>query len=796
MKVHKRPWLRAAGSGLLSAAALSSGAAFAQTQTTALEEVVVTAERRETNLQETAVSVTAIDSEAIADLHVQNIRELADFVPNLAITPSQYGDAAPNVIIRGVGGGQSLQSFGAASERNVAMYIDGLYYPRTFGSIMNVTEIESVEVLRGPQGTLFGRNTTGGAISYRSKKASITDGLSGFAEVEAGDYGLFNYKGGINLPMGENWAALIQAAKLKRDGYVERGSDPVNDDDTVATSLQIHGEPTEDFTFDFSYSFSDSETNGTPSNFTQLTWNEAAAPPGDITAGLRGHLGALSKYLVLAGQPRLGQNDARLLLGNDKVPRYCILDDNDPFTMGELCDTFNKRNMHAASVKMAYDINDNIQVSSLTGGIVTDVDTRTDSYYTGAYARDFKQGSNSFQQELQVNFNYDNWHAVGGVVYFSETADEYELTTERLMTSFANNSDVLRRRRLETYDYGTESWATYGQGSYSFTKWFELTGGLRYSQDNKDARIRVLPTRDEDRNRLAFGEESWDSLDWKVSAQFRVNDDLMFFVGQSKAFKAGIADDASAEISLPQATLPYILPVQFADPEEVTALEIGMRSEWFDNRLRLNLTYFDQDWKDRHTSQQTSVDLGPPIGTILVFSTVNERSVINIKGVEAEAVYAITDSLTFNAAYGYTDAEASDRPGYILDSVPKFNASAGLSHGLDIFGGRFTSTLTYSYRDTSYSFSVTDPSDTDPSTIKGYGLANLNFGFKPDTGNWQVSLYARNLLDKEYTMGSFAVAGYGNTSFAGAGPYNVDPRVQFAGIPRTVGATFRYNFGR
>jgi iron complex outermembrane recepter protein len=796
MKSSRYPWLRSAGTTcLLSVGALATGQSLAQTPAAAsLEEVVVTAERRESDLQETAVSVTAISSEKIAETHAANVRELAEYVPNLTIMPSQYGDAAPNVVIRGVGGGASLQSFGAAAERNVAMYIDGLYYPRSFGSIMKVTEVESVEVLRGPQGTLFGRNTTGGAISYHSKKASLENGLSGFVEGEAGNYGLLNFKGSINLPLGERWAALLGAARLNRDGYVERGNDPVNDDDTVAGHLQVHGEPTDQFTVDLSYSYTDSETHGTPSNFIRLTWNENPNP-ADITAGLRGHLGALSRYLVAAGQGRLVPNDPRLILGSGNVPRYCILDDNDPFTMGELCDTFNKNTMHVGSLRLAYDLNDNIQVSSLTGGIDTDVDTRTDSYYTGAYARDFAQQSTSFQQELQINFNYDNWHAVGGMVYFKEDAKEKELTTERLMTSFANNTDVLRTRRREEYKYTTDSYAAYGQASYSFTSWFELTGGLRYSEDKKTARIKIIPTPADARNRLSQGEKSWTSTDYKVSAQFRPMQDVMLFVSRSKAFKAGIADDASAELAgIPD--LPAVNPILWANPEEVVAWEAGIRSEWFDNRLRVNLTYFDQDWKDRHTSATTTVDLGPPIGPILVFGTVNDPGIINIKGVEAELTYAITDSLTADFSYGYTDAESNQNPNFTLDSVPKFNYTAGLSHSMDVFGGKVSSTLNYTYRDKSYSFSVTEPDRNDPGLVDSYGLINANLSYTPDSGNWTASIYGRNLADEDYNMGSFAISGYGNTSFAGAGPYNVDPRVQFPGLPRTFGATLRYNFGR
>lgn len=792
---------------LLATAALAASQAIAQSADEGLSEVVVTAERRTTDLQETALSITAIGEETISEMGVSNVRELAEFVSNLSIMPSQYGDAAPQVTIRGVGGGQALQSFGAAGERNIAMYVDGLYYPRTFGSIMGVTEIESVEVLKGPQGTLFGRNTTGGAINYTSKKARLGT-LNGFAELEAGNHGRLNYKGAINLPLGEQWALLLQGADLNYDGYVKRGDQHLNNSLTTAGSLQLHGEPTDNLTVDFRYTRSDFHTNGTPSNFVQLTWNENVAPPTDITRGLRGHLGALSKYLQLTGQGRLQQNDPRIILGRGHVPAYCLLDDNDPLTMGEMCETFNDTKMDVVNLKLGYDVNDHIQLSSLTGGIHTDVETRTDSYYTGGYARDFSQGSRSFQQEFQLNLNYEKWHAVTGLVYFKEEATEYELTTERLMTGNADPTpippsvtpravsdvDVLRTRRLENYSYGTDSYAAYGQASYSFTKWLELTGGLRYSDDKKDGKIVYTPTPPADlRDRIATGEKSWSSTDYKASLQVRPKDDLMFYVSQSKAFKAGIINDGAAELAGPNVN--HNMPLQFANPEEVTAFEVGMRSEWLDRKLRVNLTYFDQDWKNRHTSGTQNVDLGPPTGVILVFTTVNDPGIINMKGFEADIAYKIFGGLTFTGSYGRTEAESSADPDFVLDSVPKYNYVAGLRYSKGLFGGSLDTSVNYSYRASSFSFSTADPDPNDTSFNSGYGLWNANISYRPDSGRWSLSLYGRNLADKEYNFGSFAIDGYGAPSFGGSGAVNVIPNVQFNGQPRTYGATFRYNFG-
>lgn len=805
MKQPRHTWLRTAGTTcLVSVGALAAGQSIAQEAGTGLEEVIVTAQRRTTDLQETPVSITAISADKIESTHATNVRELAEFVPNLSIMPSQYGDAAPNISIRGVGGGAALQSFGAASERNVAMYIDGLYYARVFGSVMKVTEVAGVEVLRGPQGTLFGRNTTGGAISYTSKKASLADGFSGYLQVEGADYNTFNYKANVNIPLGERWAALVGAAKLDTDGYVERGGEPLNNDDTVAGVFNLHGEPTDSLTLDLNYSYTDSETNGTPSNFVRLTWTEI---PGDPTAGLRGHLGALSQAFIAQGDGRLVQNDPRLILGSGEVPRYCILDDLDPYTMGELCETFNKNKMHVASLKAVYAFNDNIKLTSLTGTIDLAVDTLTDSYYTGGYARIFDQESTSLQQEFQVNFDYDNWHAVAGLVYFKEDAREHETTIERLMTSsngginpvtglpnpVVYGPSIQRERRNEDYDYTTESVAAYGQASYSITPWWEITGGLRYSEDTKEGHIfhtpAVSPPPAVPRTVVVDGENDWNSTDYKASMQFRPWEDFMFFVSRSKAFKAGIANDASAEQSTTGMPPGQVrLPMLWLNPENVIANEVGVRTEWFDNRLRANVTYFDQDWEDRHTANTRTIN------GFLVFETINSPGVINIKGFEVESLLAITDSLTASFNYGLNEVESNTNPTFILDSVPRYNYTLGLDHVWEgILGGSLTSNLTYSYRDSSYSFSVDNADEDSPSYSAAYGLYNASFEYTHDSGRWSVTVYGKNLADEEYTFGSFAIAGYANPSFA-ANAINAEPGVVFYGPPRTFGATIRYNF--
>ena len=199
----------------LGGVAASTGAFAAET--TALEEIVVTSERREMELQDTPMSVMALSAEGLEAKGVDNLMELADFTPNLSIKGGRTGgNNAPVFSIRGIGGGG-----GATGERGVALYIDGIYVPRTSGSIFKVFDIERSEVLRGPQGTLFGRNSEGGAIRLFTRQP--TNEFDAYVRGTLGNYDQ-DISAMVNVPIGDNLAIRAQAAYLDEEGYVTRAT--------------------------------------------------------------------------------------------------------------------------------------------------------------------------------------------------------------------------------------------------------------------------------------------------------------------------------------------------------------------------------------------------------------------------------------------------------------------------------------------------------------------------------------------------------------------------------------------
>jgi iron complex outermembrane recepter protein len=771
--------------------AFAALAASASVHAQVLDEVVVTAQRRETDLQSTPLAITAVNAEIMEQKGVENLEQLAAFVPNLTVIPTfAYGDAVPKITMRGVGAG-GFPTWGIAAESAVAIYIDGMYFSRNPTSILGLSEIESVEVLRGPQGTLFGRNTTGGAISYRTFKAS-TQNLDGYAEVQVGSFNERNGKAGINIPLSDTWGLRIAAGDLTRDGQIQRGPIDYGGVNTQVGRLALHGDLTDKLTTDLAASYTKSHTNGEAQEFVSFD-----VPPG-ATVGRQ--MGALSLQLQARGEAPIGDNDPRVVMGDGKLPYYCVVDDADPYTFGSLCDTYRKYDLTSATAKFNYDLNDHVKLSSLTGFMKGSSDALIDAINIGTWARKLWQSFSSVQQEFQVNLNYDRWNAVGGLIYYWEDADEGEDTFEAdLRPCFTCTTDAQRatwnlaernrvlagipiHRRRENYWQTTESMAAFAQATYNLTDKWEITGGVRYTEDKKDGRIEYLPN-------AVFepfyayanvtGKESWDAVDYRVSTQYQITDDFMVYVAQSKAYKAGIMNDASVELTIGSGHPT----MAFTEPEDVVSDEIGFRSEWFDKRLRFNVTYFDMTWGNR-TGNTTVNDreTGQPH-----FVSINQPNVTS-KGYELDAMFAITNSLTWTGALSHNKARQKNNPRFVLAGNAEDNWNMGLTHNWSLIsGGSLTSSINYSWTGPVYTFDTEEGSENTPNATPEYTFTSARVAYTPKSGNWTVAIYSQNLFDKKISYGRWSLGDF----YGGTG---TDPQQEMRALPRTIGASFRYNF--
>ncbi len=405
---------------LLSTAALSAGTAVAQV----LEEVVVTAERRETALQDTPISIVALSSETLERKGVEDVADVALFTPNLAITGSRgFGNNQPTFSIRGISGGG-----GATSERGVALYIDGIYVPRTSGSVFKVFDIERIEVLRGPQGTLFGRNSTGGAIRIVTKQPGKE--FESYLRATLGNFERRDISGMVNIPVNDRFSLRAQAAYLHEDGYVRRGSQNLGGSEDKLARLQAAFDVTDDVKITHRRVCTAARrSDGSPNVFE--TFDMA---PGIIQGNFADWL---SDALQASGQPRLATvDDPRIVRGARQDPDFCLMDDFDP-DWDKACEQRNDNDYYQVDATVAWSLSDALSLTSTTGYSKLDHKGLTDWPLLGMEYRPDDVDSEVFYQELQLNAGLFGGKVdyVTGLNYFSEDSGAATVTINRRSTS-------------------------------------------------------------------------------------------------------------------------------------------------------------------------------------------------------------------------------------------------------------------------------------------------------------------------------------------------------------------------
>src|SRR5687768_4734201 len=360
--------------GAISLAALCAGLCFAtpisaQAQDPAQDEaaqeenadefgntIIVTSERRATNLQDTPLSVVAITDEAAAAKGIEDLEDLSKFTPNLSITPTRGGgNNSAYFVIRGIGGGG-----GATGERGVGLYVDGIYMPRTSGAVLRVLDIDRIEVLRGPQGTLFGRNSTGGAIRIFSKQP--TDELEGSVRATVANMDRTDLVFTINLPVAEGVAMRAQGAYLDQGGFVERGTEELGAERDIIGRLQLRVEPSDRLQATLGLMYNESKANGTP-----LVFAEFDMRPG-IDGVIQGNYADwINDAFKLAGQaPLAAYNDPRIVRGPYQATDLCFIDDFNP-DYDPACNQSLEDEYWQADLNIVYELSDTVSLSSVSG---------------------------------------------------------------------------------------------------------------------------------------------------------------------------------------------------------------------------------------------------------------------------------------------------------------------------------------------------------------------------------------------------------------------------------------------
>ncbi|MFO1502384.1 MAG: TonB-dependent receptor [Steroidobacteraceae bacterium] len=812
------------------AVALASVPALAAEQEQ-LDEVVITAERRSTNLQDTPLSIQAITAEVMEQKGLADLADVALYTPNLSISGSRgSGNNQPTFAIRGISGGG-----GATSERGVALYIDDIFVPRTSGSIFKMLDLERVEVLRGPQGTLFGRNSEGGAVRLITKQP--THAFEAYLKADVGNFSHRDFIGMLNMPIGDNMAFRIQAAHLEENGYVKRGPERLGGSEDWIGRAQLAIDLNDDVKLTLSGLYTYSWSGGSPN--IMKNWDMSPGINNDgvaASAAIQGNYADwISDWLQASGQPRLAiVNDDRLVKGDYTAPGFCFLDDGNP-DWDAACAQKNNNRYYQGDARLAWKLGADTTASFSLGFARLDHSGITDWQYLGTENRPDIVHSKVLNAEALLNSALfgGKVDVVTGLNLFQEKSDTDASNHTVRGTSVFNattggsaNSNAwagVYTVASQAVAQKTQSAGLFGSATWHMTDKFNFTGGLRLSYDKKNidylrrggsgpaptfpgqsAANDFVPSYAGANGATSIavhGDDHWSVLDWRGTLDYHFTDDIMGYATVSKAFKDGQFSYTVVANLSPDAQSSIIRPI---DPEKVINYEAGLRTTWLDGRLRFNPTGYYMVWSNRQSSQQQACAAGDPSCPtgfrIVILNTGN----VDVWGVEADAQFALTDHLTLDGSMGTTRYKLNpvlNSGPYMFPEQPELSYNLGMNYKwTEEKWGDFVFALNYAQRSgqQTYPGSLTYPVNTVDSAYRlpAYGVWNARLQVTTPGGKNVISVYANNLADRAYATYATRFGGgfWDSGNPAGRAAPTRSALQWVMGRPREVGITLQHNF--
>ena len=684
-----------------------------------LEEVTVTAQKREESVQDLPISVTAFSGDAMKSLGFTNSVQLAAQTPGLQTAPTNGEGNIPIVSLRGVG----LLDYSEHNESPSAIYVDEFYKANLSGLDFQLFDLERVEVLRGPQGTLFGRNATGGLIQYITVKPSQE--TEGYAEVTGAEYGKVITEGAIGGGLTDTIAGRLSAIYSKHDGYNDQkfpGLEDGNQLDMWGARGQLAFDPTDDLSISASVSQGHNKNDGGNPNHRLNT-----AP--DPTSGLA------------VAQP---DDSFPASIPNDK--RAVNTDIQSTLETDDLMALF----------RIEYALNDNIQLVALSGyeNINKTFTNDVDSSPLTIFATDYDAKGEEFSQEIRLSGEYDKSRWVAGVYYMDYQNDGVQNAEAG---PDATGAPVYIPFQDVTYDMHTKAWAVFGQYEYDFTD--RLTGvvGLRYGSEDKNYDAIYTSQVGDTSADLAFTKANYgdltkfdkDNTSYNVRLNYHVTEDLLTYVGTARAYKAGTFNLGF----FPLADVSQI-PV---DQEELTSYEVGFKATFADGLARLNGAAFYYDYQDYQAFVFDS-------NTLSNFLFNNDAE---IYGGELELQASPWEGWDFVLGLSYLDTTLKDvqepggdgTGGAIKDRdmvmAPELSANALVRYGFSAFGGSAALQVDGTYNDDQYFDAFNSPALKEGS----YMVGNVRASWTSADDSWTTTVFVENVTDEEYRLNAFDLTG-------------------------------------
>ncbi len=705
-------------------AALFSVAAYAE-----LDEITVTAQRREASLQDVPVSVSALSAGDLETRQIVNVRDLQYQVPNLNITANTGTASAARVFLRGIGEDESR----GAVDQAVGIYVDDVFIGRSVGSLMDLVDLERVEVLRGPQGTLYGRNSNGGAIKLISRKPS-TEETTYEIGTTVGSDSRFDVRLAANWAVSDATAIRATAMHRSRDGFHKLSPNgdfadldrEVGEIDTTAFRVVLQHAFNDDWTMNLSVDSTADDRDPTP---------DSAAPPNDADNDL---------FTI---EP---------LPGADPCSQFAPV----PFqSIGCFTGYMSEVDVLGFGLNITGNFGD-YTFKSLTG--YREMEDELASRIGFVYLQNTDQ--DQLSQEFSLTSNYNgpfNW--VGGVYVFDE-----DFT---LLSTFFNDFAVA---------VATDSWAAFAHGTYDITEALTLTAGVRYTDEEKEVTARNLTAETGDGAFSASRSPDFSKTTYNLALDYKFTEGVMGYASLATGFKSG---GASPDCFSPAACF---LPVE---EEEVETWEVGIRSDLADGRVRLNASYFFNTYEGLQISSTV-----PGLGFTRFNVDETEISGLEVEAIwqatdnlTINAILGWLDGeytkVTDSQAGGLTNAGAPCEGGeptiecakaLDLKNAPDFKGTLGFLYSAPVGNGNLEIAVDASFEDDSWSLVANSP---DHALTEVDTLVNARIAYGPSDDKWQVALWGRNLTDETY--GRAAAAGSFTKYAADPQTWGVDARIRF-----------------
>jgi iron complex outermembrane recepter protein len=762
----------------------------------ALEEILVTAQKREQSLQDVPIAVQALSADLLEQNTITSISDIGNLTPGLSICNSIQDGA--EIAIRGIG----TAVLGLGFDQSVPLYLDGVYLGRGFDLIGDLMDVQQIEVLKGPQGTLFGRNAAAGAVNVITQTPG--DDLGGSLRAGIGEKDLRKFQGTINIPLTDNLFLRANGALRTRDGWQKNldGGDPMYEQDHQTARIKLLWQTSDDLSILFTTDYSKFD---------------------DLQGG----------YII-----------SKASAG---IPTYDIEDKAAPSTTrlldGSVVDPKVERETKGFAANVTWDMSEALTLTSISSFRTFDLDMFGGSGSITPSVIDLTPGpiipfdnypvlvdktnieTDEYSQEFRLNgkSNIMNWFM--GVNYFKSEGkldQTFALPALAIILSPSPLQGVYGDDgQISKID--TESWAIFGDAIWHATEKLNISAGLRYSYDEKEVSYSTAPQRlglifatvpDDFLNGTTKGDADWDDLSGRIVVDYQLTEDIMIFTGITQGYKSGGFGTTvgSARALAGNAFRPF-------DKETTTNFESGFKSSLMDNRIRLNVSAFYTKFDDY---QLQIADLQAP-ATALDLSAPEALS----HGVDIEFSFAATERLTLGLNSGYLETELSEDvkddngtvaipEGQDLLRAPRWTTTASLDYVFPFSNaGEVRFNTTYTYR-TSQRLTNSTPESLNSATILAtggdpgieitendlesgsYGLLNARLSYRTMNERWEVAAWGTNLTDKTYRddeVNAIANALLGAVGSAiGAPQASMAVTTYTRNEPRMWGMDLTYNF--